>query len=213
MQLDSIAGDGRTGVSLDNDGNGNGYNLVFHESTSGLAVQLLNDQRSWSSVAIYTDSDGNLWRLSTYYTFQLVVVPQGDGVDALFGKVWLTGTAEPAQWTIEEIQGSGLSRSPGLPALEGGSSGSGGYATADFQPVNGTTGSLVWAVTPSLFSSVDSTRWQSLQGTWSQSERSVPASGHIEQHEQAGDLPDGWNRALLHDDHLGSDSVDEPHQS
>src|SRR5271166_278385 len=169
VRLDSIAGDGRAGVSLDNDSNGNGYNLVFHESTNGLAVQLLNDARDWSSVAIYTDSNGNPWRLSAYYTFQLVVVPQGGGVDALFGKVWLSGTAEPAQWTIEEIQGSGLSRSPGLPALEGGSSGSGGYATADFQPVNGTTGSLVWAVTPSLFSAVDSTRWQSLQGTWSQS--------------------------------------------
>ena len=169
VRLDSIAGDGRAGVSLDNDSNGNGYNLVFHESTNGLAVQLLNDARDWSSVAIYTDSNGNPWQLSTYYTFQLVVVPQGGGVDALFGKVWLSGTAEPAQWTIEEIQGSGLSRSPGLPALEGGSSGSGGYATADFQPVNGATGSLVWAVTPPLFSAVDSTRWQSLQGTWSQS--------------------------------------------
>ena len=169
VRLDSIAGDGRAGVSLDNDSNGNGYNLVFHELTNGLAVQLLNDARDWSSVAIYTDSNGNRWQLSTYYTFKLVVVPQGDGVDALFGKVWLSGTAEPAQWTIEEIQGSGLSRSPGLPALEGGSSGSGGYATADFLPVNGTTGNLVWAVTPALFSAVDSTRWQSLQGTWSQS--------------------------------------------
>src|SRR5271165_1407416 len=169
VRLDSIAGDGRAGVSLDNDSNGNGYNLVFHEATNGLAVQLLNDARDWSSVAIYTDSNGNPWQLSTYYTFKLVVVPQGDGVDALFGKVWLSGTAEPAQWTIEEIQGSGLSRSPGLPALEGGASGSGGYATADFQPVNGATGSLVWAVTPDLFSAVDSTRWQSLQCTWSQS--------------------------------------------
>jgi len=169
VRLDSIAGDGRAGVSLDNDSNGNGYNLVFHQWTNGLAVQLLNDSRDWSSVAIYTDSNGNPWQLSTYYTFKLVVVPQGDGVDALFGKVWLSGTGEPAQWTIEEIQGSGRSRSPGLPALEGGSSGNGGYATADFQPVNGTTGSLVWAVTPDLFSAVDSTRWQSLQGTWSQS--------------------------------------------
>ena len=31
VRLDSIAGDGRAGVSLDNDSNGNGYNLVFHE--------------------------------------------------------------------------------------------------------------------------------------------------------------------------------------
>ncbi len=169
VRLDSIAGDGRAGVSLDNDSNGNGYNLVFHELSGGLAVQLLNDQRSWSSVAVYTDSNGNPWQLSTYYTFKFVVVPQGNGVDALFGKVWLAGTPEPAQWTIEEIQGPSLSRSPGLPALEGGSSGNGGYATANFQPVNGSTGSLVWAVTPSLFSTVDSTRWQSLQGTWSES--------------------------------------------
>ncbi len=148
--------------------NGNGYNLVFHEATSGLAVQLLNDQRSWSA-PVYTDSNGKSWQFSSYYTFKLVVVPQGGGVDALFGKVWLSGTTEPANWTIEEIQGSGLSRSPGVPALEGGSGGSGGSATADFQPVNGSTGNLVWAVTPELFSTVDSTRWQSLQGTWSQS--------------------------------------------
>ena len=53
MRLDSIAGDARAGVSLDNDSNGNGYNLVFHEWTNGLAVQLLNDARDWSSVHIY----------------------------------------------------------------------------------------------------------------------------------------------------------------
>ena len=119
VRLDSIAGDGRAGVSLDNNSNGNGYNLVFHELSGGLAVQLLNDGRSWSSVAVYTDSNGNSWQLSTYYTFKFVVVPQGNGVDALFGKVWLAGTPEPAQWTIEEIQGPGVSRRPGLPAWRG----------------------------------------------------------------------------------------------
>ena len=171
VRLNSIQYDGRAGVSLDNDSGGNGYNLVFHDWNDHghptLAVQLLNDQRSWSA-PVFTDSRGNGWQLSSYYTFKFVVVPQGGGVDALFGKVWLTGTSEPANWTIEEIQGSGLSRSPGLPALEGGSGGSGGSATADFQPVDGSTGNLVWAVTPQLFSAVDSTRWQSLRGTWSQ---------------------------------------------
>ena len=122
------------------------------------------------------------------YTFQFVVVPQG--------VVWTPSsaksaerTAEPAQWTIEEIQGSGLSRSPGLPALEGGSSGSGGYATADFQPVNGTTGASCgpYAV---LVLRGGLTRWQSLQGTWSKATECA-AIGHFQRRQQAGDLPDG----------------------
>ncbi len=169
VELNSISGDGRSGVSLNNNGSGDGYNLVFHLVGSDLAVQLLNDQRDWSA-PVYTDSNGRDWQENAFYTFEFVVVPQGNGVDALFGKVWLTGSSEPAQWTIDEIQGVGLSRSPGLPGLEGGSSGNGGYAMAEFEPVNDATGSLVWAVTPSLFSTVDSTRWQALQGTWSQSD-------------------------------------------
>ncbi|HKM52067.1 MAG TPA: hypothetical protein VJY33_01585, partial [Isosphaeraceae bacterium] len=176
VRLDSISGDGRAGVSLDNNNSGDGYNLVFHLDGSELAVQLLNDQLDWSA-PIYTDSNNNQWQLNTWYTFELVVVPKGGGVDALFGKVWLENSSAPSQWTIDEIQGSGSSRNPGLPALEGGSSGLGGYATADFQPVDGSTnwdhgtyGNLVWAVTPSLFSTVDSTRWEELQGSnyWSQ---------------------------------------------
>jgi len=149
--------DGRAGVSLDDNSSGEGYNLVFHETSNGLALQLLNDGVDWSA-AVY-----NNWQLNTYYTFQFVVVPLGGDVDALFGKVWLAGTSAPKSWTIQGIQGGSDYCSPGVPALEGGSYG----AAAKFQPTNG-TGVLVWAVTPPLFSQVDSTRWQAYQGSWTQ---------------------------------------------
>ncbi len=156
--LTSISGDGRAGVSLDNNSSGQGYNLVFHDAAGGLAVQLLNDGIDWST-PVY-----NNWQTNHWYTFQLVVVPQGGDVDALFGKVWPTGATAPGSWTIEGLQGGSDYRSPRLPALEGGSNG----ATAEFKPVNGQTGSLVWAVTPPLLSAVDSTRWQAYQGSWTQ---------------------------------------------
>jgi len=150
--------DARAGVSLDDNSSGQGYNLVFHETSNGIALQLLNDGVDWST-AVY-----NGWQLNTYYTFQLVVVPQGGGVDALFGKVWQVGTGEPTSWTIQGIQGGSDYRSPGVPALEGGSYG----AAAKFQPTN-SGGYLVRAVTPPLFSQVNATRWQAYQGSWSQS--------------------------------------------
>ena len=123
----------------------------FMSRPSGLAVQLLNDQRSWSSVAIYTDSNGNPWQLSTYYTFKLVVVPQGGGVDALFGKVWLSGTAEPAQLDDRGDPGE-------RPEPEPGPSRAGRGLERERRLRHGrlpagrmaSTGSLVWAVTPSL---------------------------------------------------------------
>jgi hypothetical protein len=200
VNLDSISVDGRAGVSLDNNSSGSGYNLVFHLNGSTLSVQLLNDGVDWSQpITEDVNNNDGAWQEFKWYTFELVVVPQGNGVDALFGKVWLTTQTQPTQWTITEIQGSGQSRSPGVPALEGGSSGNnGGGAMADFQPVNGpnwdhgTYGNIVWAVTPSLFSAVDS-------------------EGHQHWHEQAGHLPDGRNRAVLHDDHRRGDSVNQYH--
>jgi hypothetical protein len=174
VQLDSISGDGRAGVSLNNVSGGSGYNLVFHDWNGQLAVQILNDGRTWSQYPAppTKDANGLSWQFSQYYTFQFIVYPLGGGVDALFGKVWRTVDSEPSGWTVQEVQSSGLSRNPGLPGLDGGSTGNGGYATADFKPVSdthqGTTGNLVWAMTPSLFSHVDSTRWQAQQGTWTQ---------------------------------------------
>jgi hypothetical protein len=168
VRLDSINGDGRAGVGLNNDSNGNGYNLVFHLSNGSLAVQLLNDNVSWSGPV--TGS----WTTGQWYTFKLVVVPQGGGVDALYGKVWPQGNSEPVQWTISEIVSSG-NKAPGAPSFASGSSGSNDYATADFQPIPAPepakNGSLVWTIAPYLFSAVDSTRWQEVPGStgWSQS--------------------------------------------
>ena len=168
VRLNSIANDGRAGVGLNNDSNGNGYNLVFHMWSGALAVQLLNDNVSWSIPASGT------WSLNTWYTFKLVVVPQGGGVDALYGKVWPKGNIEPTSWTIQEIVSSG-NKGPGVPSFVSGSSGSADYATADFQPLDATTGKLVWAVTPSLFSAVDSARWQAVPGSngWTQDSAGV----------------------------------------
>ena len=80
--------DARVGVSLDDNSSGEGYNLVFHETSSGIALQFLNDSVDWS-----TPDYNNNWQPNTYYTFQFVVVPLGGDVDALFGKVWQAGSS------------------------------------------------------------------------------------------------------------------------
>ena len=150
-----------------NDSNGNGYNLVFHESTM-----------AWRCSCSTTTSPGRT--PVTGLAGRSPRITPSNSWWSRRGMVWTPSSARSGRaGRPSRLNGrsrrswAAVSRSPGVPAFVAGSSGSGGYATADFQPVRRTTGSLVWAVTPSLFSAVDSTRWQSLQGTWCSDRRSA----------------------------------------
>ena len=84
------AGDmARAGVGLyTNPSNGNGYNLVFHDTNQ---VQFLNDQVTWGNAYTFN------WQVGTWYWFQLA---ENNGT--LEGKVWAAGTAEPQSWMFQQ---------------------------------------------------------------------------------------------------------------
>jgi PKD repeat protein len=123
VRIDSwIDGDmARGGVSLfTNTGDGNGYNLLFHNNHN--TVQWLDDKVMWLTPA-YTFSFTN----SNWYWFRMNM-----SSGTLYGKIWLDGTAEPANWPYTWTR-SGRS---GYPALNGGSStGGADYATVSFDDV------------------------------------------------------------------------------
>ena len=102
VRLNSIQDDGRAGVSFDNDSGGNGYNLVFHvwkdHGHPTLAVQLLKTSGPGprQSSPIVEARAGGFFLIAARSGGPSRSGPQGGGVDALFGKVWLTGTGEPA---------------------------------------------------------------------------------------------------------------------
>jgi hypothetical protein len=127
----ALSGDCRVGVGLNTDSSGNGYKLVFHDTGSGtLSVQLLNDGVAWSSPVVSDPMTNKGWLTGTNYWFKLLVMKDANGVDTLYGKVWPSGSSEPHAWTLTE---TGWIRSPGVPVLEGGSSGA---PLALFQQVN-----------------------------------------------------------------------------
>ena len=131
--------------------------------------------------------------VSSYYTFKLVVVPQGNGVDALFGKAWPTGTAEPASWTIEEIQGAAGPES--RPACPRGRIGwerrlrHGRFPARQRVERKPGVGRHAPALLRGGFHAL-----AVLAGHVDADQRSARAIGHIEQLKQAGDLPDGGDR-------------------
>ncbi|MGC8641638.1 MAG: hypothetical protein ACP5XB_17365 [Isosphaeraceae bacterium] len=153
-------------------------------NNGALSVQILNDNVDWSQAVAIDPSTGHPWQLSTWYTFKFVVDPLGNDTDALFGKVWQSGSGEPGGWTIQEIQSGSQWRAPGVPALYAGANNN-YYATADFKPITdthmGAAGTMVWTFTPYLFSHVDSTRWQSEGGAWALAGPQSPGLGALDQ--------------------------------
>ncbi|MCX6685166.1 MAG: PKD domain-containing protein, partial [Methanoregula sp.] len=88
VRIDSwVDGDyARGGVSLfSNTGDGNGYNLVFHNDHN--TVQWLDDRVAWGPS--YTFS----WSTGTWYWFKMK-----SESGTLYGKVWQDGSPEPATW-------------------------------------------------------------------------------------------------------------------
>jgi PKD repeat protein len=123
VRIDSwIDGDlARGGGSLfTNTGDGNGYNILFHNDHN--TVQWLDDKVMWLTPA-YTFSFTN----SNWYWFKM-----NASSGTLYGKIWLDGTTEPANWPYSWTR-SGRS---GYPALNGGSStGGSSYSTVSFDDV------------------------------------------------------------------------------
>lgn len=116
-----VDGDGaRAGVGLfTGTSNGGGYNLLFHNNHSTL--QLLDDVVAWGPSYTFN------WTNGTWYWFKLKMES-----GALYGKVWQDGATEPMSWAYS-WQRSGRT---GYPALNGGSSISGAYATVSFDDVS-----------------------------------------------------------------------------
>jgi PKD repeat protein len=125
VRIDSWAdGDyARGGVSLfSNTGDGNGYNLVFHNDHN--TVQWLDDRVAWGPS--YTFS----WSTGTWYWFK---IKSESGT--LYGKVWQDGSPEPATWPYTWAR----SGRTGYPALNGGSSNGVSSATVSFDDVTACT--------------------------------------------------------------------------
>ena len=121
VRIDSwVDGDyARGGVSLfSNTGDGNGYNLVFHNDHN--TVQWLDDHVAWGPS--YTFS----WNTGTWYWFKMK-----SESGTLYGKVWQDGSSEPAIWSYTWVR----SGRTGYPALNGGSSNGGSSSTVSFDDV------------------------------------------------------------------------------
>jgi PKD repeat protein len=125
VRIDSwVNGDyARGGVSLfSNTGDGNGYNLVFHNDHN--TVQWLDDRVAWGPS--YTFS----WSTGTWYWFKMK-----SESGTLYGKVWQDGSPEPATWPYTWAR----SGRTGYPALNGGSSDGVSSATVSFDDVTACT--------------------------------------------------------------------------
>jgi probable HAF family extracellular repeat protein len=110
----------RAGVSLfSNTSDGCGYNLVFHNNHS--TVQFLDDFVTWGPSYTFN------WTNGTWYWFKLRM-----DTGTLYGKVWQDGAAEPSAWPYQWAR----SGRAGYPALNGGSSAGGAYATVSFDDLS-----------------------------------------------------------------------------
>ncbi|MFL5343027.1 MAG: IPT/TIG domain-containing protein [Gemmataceae bacterium] len=125
VRVDSWAGGdyARAGVGLDTDPvTGEGYNLVFHNTTGAAGVvQFLDDHVRWGNAYTFA------WTVGTWYDFKLRT-DRG----TLYGKVWQDGTPEPADWQFS--QSGWTDRSAGNLALNGGAGGV-GDSTVSFDSV------------------------------------------------------------------------------
>jgi hypothetical protein len=111
----------RAGVSLfSGTGNGQGYNLLFHNNHS--TVQWLDDGTAWGTSYSFT------WTNQTWYWFRLKMEN-----GTLSGRIWQDGAAEPTAWPYTWT----VSGRTGYPALNGGS----GSTTVFFDDVTVTSSS------------------------------------------------------------------------
>lgn len=112
----------RAGVSLftsTTDGDGRGYNLVFHNNHN--TVQWLDDKVTWNpTIYPFTFTNGN------WYWFKMKM-----DSGTLYGRIWPDGTVEPSNWPYTWTR----SGRTGYPALNGGSSNGAVYATVSFDDV------------------------------------------------------------------------------
>jgi hypothetical protein len=136
VRVDSWAGgaSARAGVSLDQTGSGQGYNLVLRDG----GVEFLDDAVAWGNYYSFA------WQVGTWYWMSLKVE---DGV--LYGNVWADGAAAPTDWAF--VQTGWSDRAPGAPGLNGGSGG----ATASFDDVTvSVDGSSTLPATPANVAAV-----------------------------------------------------------
>ena len=75
------------GVSLSQDADGPGYNLLFRDG----GVQFLDDHVAWGNYYPFA------WGVGAWYHFRL---RSSGGV--LYGKVWPDGAAEPSGWMFAQ---------------------------------------------------------------------------------------------------------------
>jgi len=112
----------RAGVSLftsTTDGDGRGYNLVFHNNHN--TVQWLDDKVMWNpTIYPFAFTNGN------WYWFKMKM-----DSGTLYGRIWPDGTVEPTNWPYTWTR----SGRTGYPALNGGSSNGAVNVTVSFDDV------------------------------------------------------------------------------
>src|SRR5262249_47539425 len=85
------------------------YSLVLYGNAQQLRLE------PWEPETQRTMKGPFVWRADTWYNLKLREDNEADGKVRVRGKVWPTGEAEPAQWTIEKIDPNGNRQgAPGL---------------------------------------------------------------------------------------------------
>jgi hypothetical protein len=94
--------------------NWSGYNLQFRDNLQdgvpGRQFKFLDDLRAWGPPGLRTNIPGQTtlgWDNKVWYWLRLRLDPKADGVNSLFGKVWVADgvTPEPSQWQMKWAPG------------------------------------------------------------------------------------------------------------
>lgn len=142
----------RAGVGLfTGTADGKGYNLVFHNNHS--TVQWLDDGVAWGTSYSFN------WSNNTWYWFKVK-----SEAGTLYGKVWQDGTTEPSNWPYSWTR----SGRTGYPALNGGSTGTGGN-TASFDNLTVTGGGATPTPTPTPAAPSDYRAMWGFNNNWNDS--------------------------------------------
>ena len=98
------------GVQTDPENLSRGLNLLFRDSTQdaipGRQFKFLDDLRAWGPAGLRTNVPGHStpgWTNNVWYWTRLRLDPKADGVNDLFGKVWVADgvTREPSDWQLK----------------------------------------------------------------------------------------------------------------
>ncbi len=136
----------RAGVSLLNDANGAGYDLVItgrHDDGQGrwknqslMTLEFVDGYAlQWSGYNNGPSVQGQ-WNIGAWYNFHM----RADN-GTLYGNVWPDGSSEPTGWMIAYTPQSNVSQAAGVPGLIGGASGvwnnrqGPSYAAASFDDI------------------------------------------------------------------------------